>query len=282
MSKKTLGRGLSSLIPSKVVSSTDISSDEKVLQLAVDRIQPNPYQPRQNFNREALEDLTNSIKVHGIIQPLVVLETEGGYQLIAGERRLRAAKLLGKSKVPAIVRKASDQEKLELALVENVQRENLNPIERAHGYQQLIDEYSLTQEEVAKKVGQSRAAVSNTIRLLTLAEEIQKAVVDSKITEGHAKVLLSVTSEKERHKLFSDILHNKLSVRITASRVPGFSSSQPNKYATKDPNLIEKEDIIKEALGTKVEINKKGPKGTIVIHYYSGEELQSIIRKISG
>ena len=206
MAKRSLGRGLSSLIPPKGVSISATQeagskdSGERISEVSVDQIKANPHQPRQQFDRESLEDLINSIKVHGILQPLVVVKVQGGYELIAGERRLRAAKTLELSRVPVVVRTASEQEKLELALVENVQRQNLNPIEKASGYQLLVDEFSLTQEEVSKKVGQSRAAVANTLRLLSLPATIQNAISEGELTEGHAKVLLSVSSDRDREK----------------------------------------------------------------------------------
>lgn len=288
MSKSTLGRGLNSLIPSKKIR-TDLEeevisagSGEQIQEIAIDKIEPNPHQPRQNFDRASLEDLINSMKVHGIIQPLVALRTEKGYQLITGERRLRAAKILDLKKVPVVIRSASEQEKLELALVENVQRQNLNPIERAHGYRQLIDEFGLKQEEAGRKVGQSRAAVANTLRLLTLPKVIQKALQEGKITEGHAKVLLSVESEDEREKIFRQILKDSLSVRVTEIQARKVTVRKHKRRVSQDPNILEKEELLQESLGTRVEINKKGHQGTINIHFYSGEELQEIIKKITA
>ncbi len=286
MSTSTLGRGLSSLIPLKSIKESLDNKDsvglkERVYEVEVDKIQPNPRQPRQNFDRALLEDLINSIKVHGIIQPLVVFESSDGYQLITGERRLRAAKMLGLKKVPVVVRNASEQEKLELALVENVQRQNLNPIERAYGYQGLVDEFNLTQEEVAKKVGQSRAAVANTLRLLSLPDEIQKALQEEKITEGHAKALLGIVTSEERRRLFKEILKNKLSVRLAESQARKVTVRKHIRHKTIDPNLHEKEELLQESLGTKVEIKKKGGQGTITVHFYSAEELQEIISKIT-
>jgi len=285
MSTSTLGRGLGSLIPSKrtkqSLNSKDITGPKELVhEVEINKIQPNPLQPRQNFDRNLLEDLMNSIKVHGIIQPLVVFEDGGGYQLITGERRLRAAKVLGLEKVPVVVRNASEQEKLELALVENVQRQNLNPIERAYGYQRLIDEFNLTQEEVAKKVGQSRVAVTNTIRLLALPAEMQKALQEEKITEGHAKALLGIVTSDERRRLFKEILKNKLSVRLTESQVRKAAVKKHTRQKTIDPNLQDKVDVLQQSLGTKVEIKKQGGQGTIGIHFYSAEELHEIINKI--
>lgn len=250
-------------------------------ELPINDIQPNPHQPRKNFDRAALEDLMNSIKIHGIIQPLVVINARGGYQLIAGERRLRAAKLLGLKRVPAVIRTATEQEKLELAIVENVQRQSLNPIERARGFQRLIDEFNLTQDEVGKKVGQNRVTVTNSLRLLTLPDDMQQALVEGKITEGHAKALLGVETAVERERLFKEILKSGLSVRVAESQARRVSVRQ-HARRSKDPNMLEKEDALQTALGTKVEIRRKGKRGSITVHFYSSEELQSIISKIVG
>ncbi len=284
MNRTGLGRGLNSLIPPRNMDRSE--AEEPVIsqgthELPINEIQPNPHQPRTNFDRVALEDLVNSIKVHGIIQPLVVIHARGGYQLIAGERRLRAAKLAGLKKVPAVIRTATEQEKLELAIVENVQRQSLNPIERARGYQRLIDEFNLIQDEVGKKVGQNRVTVTNSLRLLTLPSDMQQALAEGKITEGHAKALLSVETSAEREKLFREVLKSGLSVRITESQARRVSVRQHARRA-KDPNILEKEDMLQAALGTKVEIRRKGKRGTITVHYYSAEELQAIIRKITS
>lgn len=286
MTKNTLGRGLSSLIPPKAgtpaAESPVVAVKDQVHEIGVNSIAPNPEQPRQQFDRESLEDLINSIKVHGIIQPLIIIEVKGEYQLIAGERRLRAAKMLGLKTVPAIIRTASNQEKLELAVVENVQRQNLNPMEKARAYQRLADEFNLIQEEVAKKVGQSRVAVANTLRLLNLPLEMQRAIQEGKITEGHAKVLLSVASDEERQRIFKELVKNNLSVRSVEAQARKVSVKTHTRLLRKDANLRDKEERLQDALGTRVEIKKRGQEGTILVHFYSGEELQEIIRKITG
>lgn len=280
----SLGRGLAALIPSKIdkdlVETKEIlGPSEKIVMLDVNAIQGNPHQPRKDFDRAYLDDLMNSIKVHGIIQPLVVSKTPAGYQLVVGERRWRAAKALSMKKVPVIVRSVSEQEKLELALVENVQRRNLNPIERAWGYQRLINEFNFTQEEMGKKVGQSRAAVTNSLRLLTLPEEMQKALTDGRITEGHAKVLLGVKSEQERDRLFKEILRHSLTVRDT-ERARTVVVKKHLRRISKDSKIEAQEQKLREVLGTKVVINKSGQRGRIVIEFYSEEELGEIIKKI--
>lgn len=286
MSTSTLGRGLNSLIPSKKIKEEieeKISGKhENILELETDLIKPNPHQPRKSFDRDMLEDLINSIKIHGIIQPLVVYKEGNQYNLIAGERRHRAAKVIGLEKVPVVIRTATDQEKLELAIVENIQRQNLNPIEKAIGYKKLADDFNMTQEEVSKKVGQSRVAVTNSLRLLTLSSEIQEALKDGKITEGHAKVILSAESPQAQKNIFKDIISNKLSVRKAEAKVQKVKVRNHSRIiASSDPNLTAKQDILQESLGTKVEIKENDGQGTITIHYYSKEELNEIIRKIS-
>lgn len=280
----SLGRGLAALIPSKIdkdlVETKEIlGPSERIVMLDVNAIQANPHQPRKNFDRASMEELINSIKVHGIIQPLVVTKTPSGYQLIVGERRLRAAKFLSMKKVPVITRSVSEQEKLELSLVENVQRQNLNPIERAWGYKRLIDEFNFTQEEVGKKVGQSRAAVTNSLRLLTLPEEMQKALIEERITEGHAKVLLGVKSEQERERLYKEIIRHSLTVRDT-EKAKKVVVKKHLRRISQDPNLELQEQRLREALGTRVNINKHGQRGNIMIEFYSDDELKEIIKKI--
>ncbi|XOU94005.1 MAG: ParB/RepB/Spo0J family partition protein [Candidatus Kerfeldbacteria bacterium] len=285
MSNSSLGRGLGSLIPVKSIkeniSEEIIGGKEKTFEISLDKIQPNPHQPRHHFDRDMLEDLVNSIKEHGIIQPLIVNEVGSGYELIAGERRLRASKIAGLSKVPVVVRTATEQQKLELAIVENVQRQNLNPIEKAYGYQRLAAEFNLTQEEVSKKIGQSRTAVTNSLRLLTLSAEIQKSLQEGKITEGHAKVLLGIKDVDQRRRLFKEILSGSLSVRKTESKAGKVIIKKHTRNRnSKDVNMTEKEELLQEALGTKVELSYKKGQGVISIHFYSNAELQEIIRKI--
>lgn len=286
MSKhKSLGRGLGSLIPSKTLEKNlwakeaVLGTKEKVVEIEADKIQPNPFQPRKTFDGASQDDLINSIKVHGIIQPLIVSETPKGYQLITGERRLRAAKVLGLKKVSVIIRGVNEQEKLELSLIENVQRQDLNPMEKAWGFKRLIDEFDLTQEEMARKVGQSRASITNTLRLLTLSPEIQKSIIEKRITEGHAKVLLSVKSEQERERLFKEVIRHSLTVRDT-EKVRRVVVKKHLRRISKDPKLEIQEQKLREALGTKVSISKHGRKGQIMIEFYSDEELGEIIKKI--
>jgi ParB family chromosome partitioning protein len=282
MQKTTLGRGLSSLIPNANVNrgTNGLVSGEKVHQLPLERIVGNPQQPRERFERQGMEELVSSIKQHGILQPLVVTETPRGYELIAGERRLRAAKIAGLSTVPAIVRSATNQQKLELAIVENVQRKDLNPLERAKGYKHMLGEFSMTQEDVAKKVGQSRSSVANILRLLTLPEDMQAAIMDGKITEGHAKVLLGVTDPKARQQLFKKILTEGLSVRaVEDERTVDVRS---HKRTGISAELQTKASRLGAALGTKVKISPKGRGGVLHVDYADAEELEGIVRKVEG
>jgi len=285
-----LGRGLGSLIPPKVnrtpgavsIPTTTAGSEQnKILQIETDKISLNPMQPRQRFADIEIEELVNSIKEYGIIQPLIVTNVGGRYELIAGERRLRAAKVIGLKQVPVIVRSATKQEKLEVALIENIQRENLNPIDLANAYQKLISEFNLMQEQVAKKVGKSRSAVTNTLRLLTLPEEIKLALIDGKINEGHAKYIVGLDSTAKQMALFRKILHNNLSVQAVdkeAKRMGGTKAARIKiNYADKD-----KEFALREFFGAKVEIKRKGKGGQILIDFYSEDELKGMIDKVKG
>ncbi len=283
-----LGRGLESLIPSKLVKAATNKVDQlivskEVIEVPVEKIQPNPLQPRKDFSHADLEELINSIREHGIVQPLIVTELgEGNYQLIAGERRLRAAKILNLSRVPVLVRAVRDQEKLELALVENIQRKNLNPLEEAVAYQKLITEFNLTQEEVARRVGKSRTAVTNALRLLGLPEEIQRAIVEERITPGHARVIAGLENEREQLEFFRKITRFGLNVRETEKASKKILVKRHERTIGSDPVIGEKEARLREALGTKTKIKKSGRGGEIIIYFYSNEELEELTRKIVG
>jgi ParB family chromosome partitioning protein len=279
-----LGRGLNSLIPPrKIIQAFTVAGENpasvRLADIPTTSIKPNPKQPRENFDYQELEDLINSIKEHGILQPLVVSKLDGeNYELIAGERRLRAAKMLNMKTVPAILRTVRDQEKLELALIENIQRKDLNPIEEARAFHQLMDEFSLTQEEVARRVGRSRPAVANTLRLLTLPEEVQKALRSGKLTGSHARTLLGLDSEKAQLKYFSKILKNEMTSREAEGAV---KRARGIKVSAVNPAVSAKEETLRSALGTKVEIKKRGQAGEIRIHFYSDEELDNLVKKIA-
>jgi ParB family chromosome partitioning protein len=249
--------------------------------IQVQLVDPNPHQPRQSFEYQALEELIASIKIHGILQPLIVTKgTSGRFELVAGERRLRAAKTLGLKTVPAVVRTISRQSKLELALIENIQRKDLNPIEEGEAYQSLVEEFGLTQEEVARRVGKNRATVANTLRLLNLPLEIQKSLRDGRITMGHAKAILSAVEPSQQMALWRSILKDNLTVRggeDLGRRLPG---KRPQRSKV-DPEIRALEDQLRDVLKTRVKISRKGERGTVVIDFYSNDELTSLIRSIT-
>lgn len=292
MTNKILGRGLRSLIPNKISGEEEtgdesvasiIDKSEKVQQIPISQIETNPMQPREGLDHGELEDLINSIKNHGILQPLIVTQKSAqNYQLIAGERRLKAAEALEKETVPCLIRKAGDIERLELALIENLQRSDLNPIEEAKAYQKLIDEFNLTQEEVAERVGKKRATIANALRLLELPNEIQRALKEKKITTGHAKVILSAETDSQRLKLFKKILKSDLTVRQTEGEVKKVRVKTHFRTVEKDLEVEAKEDSLRKALGTKVTITKKGQGGQISIEYYSQEELNNLIDQLTN
>lgn len=228
-----------------------------------------------------MDELVESIKRYGIIQPLVVTEKDGGYELIAGERRLRSSKIIGLEKVPVIIRDASSQEKLEVALIENLQREDLNPVETALAYRKLIDEFNLSQEDVAKRVGKSRPSVSNILRVLNLPEEIQVALIEGRITEGHAKILAGLEGETRQMALFRKMLNTKMSVDDATQEARRMGGTKQAKvkinYADKD-----KEFAFREFFGTKVEIRRKRKGGQIIIDFFGDEELEDMVTKMKN
>jgi len=266
-----LGRGLDALIPGR---------DERgVLEIALDRIERNPNQPRTTFDDEQLGELAASIAVHGILQPIIVRPlADGGYQLIAGERRLRAARLAGLETIPAITRDTDDGEtSLELALIENIQRENLNAIETALAYRELIDRFGLTHEAVARQVGKSRVAISNSLRLLDLAEETRQAIVEGRISEGHGRALAAITIGELQRAVLAVVLERGLSVRQTEELVRRKREEQPaRERRTLSPDLQDLEAQLRGVLATKVGIVRTRRGGRVVIDFYSDEELDRL------
>lgn len=280
----SLGRGLGALITStsskKQSAVQDADGVNKIWLVPVSKIEPGMDQPRRTFNEENLKELAESIKKYSILQPLLVTEkSDGGYELVAGERRWRAAKLAGLTLVPVIVKNLANREKLEVALIENIQRENLSQLEEALAYKRLIEEFNLTQQEVAEKVGKSRPAVANTVRLLDLPPEAQAALSAGKINAGQARALLSLNNPKDRLEMLSSMLGEKITVRELERKVGQRRSD--NTTARRDPNLAYLEDKLRLALGTKVAISQKGESGQVTISYFSKEELARIIKKIS-
>lgn len=280
--KPVLGRGLGSLIPTKKVSEvvTLVVGRQEIKEIPVNDIVPNPHQPRRHFAAADLDDLTSSIKEHGILQPLVVSFCDNQYELIAGERRWRAAKALGLKTVPVIVRDASKQQKLEWALIENLQRADLNPLEEALAYRALMDEFGFTQEEAAVRVGKSRPVVANTLRLLDLPEEIQDALKEGKITKSHARTLLAEEDPKKQKELFEAMLTGRVTVR-SAERTVAIHRPKITVGRRIDPNTLAHEKRLQEIFGTKVEIKERGGKGMVGIHFYSKDDLLELLSRLA-
>jgi len=288
-----LGRGLGALIPQKndEGSSRELptlkttkpkadagsSSAGLVHEISVELIQPNPHQPRTYFDREQLEDLITSIKEHGILQPLVVTSKDDGtYELIAGERRFRASKLAGLETVPVLVRNATERQKLELAVIENIQRQQLNAIEEARAFTRLLQEFQLTQEDLAKRVGKSRSVIANTVRLLQLPEPIQQALIESRISQSNARTLLALPTDQQRMKLFEAMLKGHLTVRQTEERVIRV------QRGGKDPNLVAAEGALRSLFQNKVTISQRASgSGEIKFAFTNQEELESLLEKLT-
>lgn len=257
--------------------------EDRILHVSPSDIVANPYQPRREFHPEELEELVASVKEFGILQPLVVTEKENGmFELIAGERRLRSAKEAGLKKVPVIVRTATQQQKLELALIENIQRSDLSPIEEAHSYAKLMEEFGLTQERVAERVGKSRSAVANTLRLLNLPAEMQIALSDSRISMSMARVLCGMDDAKERKAMFDRMLQGDFNVRQAEAVSRERKGAGKGRSSVKDVNLLAVEEELRRVLGTKVAVQKKGSNGRITIEFYSDEEFKDLIGKLRG
>ena len=292
-----LGRGLESLIPRTipVKPETAILGDapktkESIFLIEIDRVKENPYQPRRDFNKEELQSLADSIREYGILQPLIVTKTEEetasgikvSYELVAGERRLKAAKMIGLNFIPAVIRqKTEGKQKLELALIENIQRADLNAVEKARGYQRLQKEFGLTQKEIALKIGQSRELVANAVRLLGLPVEIQRAIESGKISEGHGRAILAIDDDNQKLAILNEIILKNLSVRAAESlgrQVMGVVKKV--KENALDPESKALESRLEEFFGTRVKLAKTGGRGKILIEFYSPEELNSILDKI--
>ncbi len=284
MSRKALGKGLSALIPDKPLPvPAAAAGSDGIREVPVQSVHPNPHQPRKNFAPDGMEELVRSVKQRGVIQPVLVRESQGGFQLIAGERRWRAARQAGMVKIPVIVRKVSDQDSLSLALIENLQRENLNPMEEAEAYERLLREFKLTQDEVARQVGKQRSSVANALRLLTLPAEVQGHVREGKLSAGHAKAILSLTRKPEQNAVVREILRRGLSVRETEALVRKAGTPRAlRRRPVKDVHLSAVEDALKRHLGTQVRIRDKKDKGRIEIEYYSRKERERLIAMLRG
>jgi ParB family transcriptional regulator, chromosome partitioning protein len=275
-----LGRGLSSLIPARPAA-----AGAGALEIPLVRIKANPNQPRRRINEADLATLAASVAAHGVIQPILVTETLDGYRLVAGERRFRAAQLAGLERIPAIVRQLADRDQLELALVENLQRADLDPMEEANAFRQLIDEFGLSQEQVAERVGRARSTVANTLRLLDLDPQVQAAVADARITEGQARALGGLPREHQA-RLIDSVVAQELSVRQTEELVRRLRTPRPDPTErprrSLDPDLERVEEDLRQALGTKVSLARSRKGGRIVIEYYSDEELGRLFDRLTG
>lgn len=286
VAKRGLGKGLDSMIPEKIDRSSGKSKERldvsRETMVGINEIEPNKLQPRKKFDEDSMHELAESIKLYGIIQPLVLQKRESFYEIIAGERRWRAARIAGLKKVPAIIKDYTEQEIVEIAIIENIQREDLNPIEEAMAYQKLIKEFNLKQDEVADRVSKSRTAITNSMRLLKLSEKVQQMLVDDIISGGHGRALLAIEDQELQYNIALKIMDEKLSVRETEKLVKGILSDKPRKKI----NVIKENDFLyrdleekmKTIIGTKVLINHKNKnKGSIEIEYYSEEELERLV-----
>ena len=288
MEKRVLGRGLGALIPDKAVGSKESGTRDAsallkagkgsiVSNISVEEIKANKYQPREDFDQEALKDLAASIKEKGFIQPVIVRDKEGEYELIAGERRLRAARMLKLKEIPAIIKDASDVDSLEISIIENIQREDLNPIDQAKAYKRLVDEFNMTQENVSDTIGKDRATVANILRLLRLPQKIQAYVSRGTISMGHARAILGLGKESEQMRLCTKVIKNDLSVRDTERYAKKIGSPTKKKPGEKDPNLVSLEEQLRDLLGTKVKIIKAKKGGKIEIEFYSDKDLERVL-----
>jgi ParB family transcriptional regulator, chromosome partitioning protein len=275
--ERGLGRGLSALIPRPTTGLRDVP---------VDAVRRNPFQPRHTFDQQELDELAQSIREHGVLQPILVSQqADGTYQLITGERRWRAVQLAGLETVPALVKETTPLASLEIALVENIQRSDLNPLEEAHAFRQLLDEHGLTQERLAQRIGKSRVAVTNTLRLLQLPEAVLAALADGSISEGHARAILTANDETRRLALLAHVLEAHLSVRDTEALAREFNMDRPPAEvrpldALGDPETERLEEAFRQALGTRVRLVRGRQGGRLIIHFYSDEELQGLYEAI--
>ena len=291
--KKGLGKGLGNLIPESDKEAQKTKVVEKVIEkkvivkepaetiVKINEVEPNKNQPRRTFDEDALLELAESIKQHGVIQPLIVKKRDKYYEIIAGERRWRAAKMAGLKEIPIVIKDLSDQEIMEVALIENIQREDLNPIEEAQAYQRLIKEYNYKQDELAERVSKSRVAVTNSMRLLKLDERVQKMIIDDMLSAGHARALLAITDSEKQYTIAMKVFDEKLSVRETEKLIKNLDKQVKPKVNTTPENDFIYRDIenkLKESMGTKVIIhNKDNNKGKIEIEYYSQDDFERIV-----
>lgn len=281
MERRALGKGISALIPE-----AETGKHEKVMRIVIDKIKPNPFQPREHFSDEALADLTQSIKEKGVIQPILVRQRGEDYELIAGERRLRAAKSLNLKEIPVIIKEVQDKDSLEISLIENIQRQDLNPIEEARAYQYMMHKFSVTQERISEVLGKSRTSVTNILRLLKLPHEIQDEIKKGRISFAHGRALLELEDLNQQRRLAQEIISRHLSVRelenLIKVRRPKISQHKVKHLPRHDPHAAMLEEELQHILATKVRVIKKKKRGTIVIEFYSQEDLERILGRLRG
>ena len=293
--KRGLGKGLDAIIPSGNINSGPVKTPAEAVTdkgpetiVKITQVEPNREQPRKNFDEDALQELADSIKQFGLLQPILVQDRKTHYEIIAGERRWRAAKLAGLKEVPVIIRDYTEQEIVEISLIENIQREDLNPIEEAQAYKKLLTEFNLKQDEVAERVSKSRTAVTNSMRLLKLCDEVQQMIIDDMLSTGHARALITIEDPEQQYTIAQKIFDEKLSVRDVEKLVKNLNKSEkPKKEITEDKSLeIIYQDVaekLKQSLGTKVDISSKGNgSGKIEIEFYNHDDLDRIIELLSG
>lgn len=276
-----LGKGINAFFPAN-----ELSNEETIQEIKISDLRPNPYQPRKTFDPEAIKDLTESIQVHGILQPIVARKSIKGYEIVVGERRFRAAKEAGLEKVPVVIRELTEQKMMEIALIENLQREDLNPIEEAQAYASLIHELGVTQEELAKRLGKSRPHIANHLRLLQLPAAVQQLMADGKLSMGHGRALLGVKNKTKMTALVQKVIKEKLNVRqlelLVQKLNENVSRETSKKKLQKDVFLKEKEAYLRDRFGTSVTITQKKKKGKIEIDYFSKEDLERILELLEN
>lgn len=282
MERKALGKGISALIPSKEPEAT---KHEEVLYVKLEQIKPSPFQPREDFDSQNMEELTRSIKEKGVIQPVLVRRKGQDYELIAGERRLRAANLLNLKEIPVIIKDVEDRDSLEMALIENIQRQSLNPIEEAHAYQYLIDKFKVTQEKISEVLGKARVSITNTLRLLNLPQEIQEEMKKGRLSFAHGRALLEIEDLNQQRRLAQETISNGLSVRELENLIKTQRKRIPKRsigLGLRDPYVAVLEEELQHILATKVRISKRKKRGHILIEFYSQEDLERILHILKG
>jgi ParB family chromosome partitioning protein len=278
--RRALGKGIGALIPEK-----EITVQGNIPQLKLEQIRPNPFQPREEFDIQGLEELTQSIREKGIIQPILVRRRGDYYELIAGERRFRAAQMLKLEEIPAIIKDVEDEDSLEISLIENIQRQDLNPIEEARAYKYLIDKFNLTQERVSEVLGKARVSVTNTLRLLNLPQEVQEEMRKGRISFAHGRALLEVTDANQQRRLAQQIISNRLSVNELENLIKQHrpkTSGPKNKRTSGEPYVAVLEEELQHILATKVRIIKRKKRGHITVEFYSQEDLERIVKRMRG